>query len=62
MISVLRRYGQFFNIYCKTGVILNISIFHSRDATIQKGIGKSFRNSSKINANLTENGAQKASE
>ena len=39
----LRRYSKIFKIYCKNEVILNIRIFHSRDATIQNSIEKSFK-------------------
>ena len=43
MIFWLRRYSKILKIYCKTGVILNIRIFHSHDATIQNSIEKSLK-------------------
>ena len=43
MIFRLQRYSKICKIYCKNGVILNIRIFHSHDATIQNSIEKSFK-------------------
>ena len=42
MIFRLQRYSKICKIYCKNWVILNIRIFHSRDATIQYSIEKSL--------------------
>ena len=54
----VRRYSKVFKLYSKNAVVLNIRIFHSQDTTMQKVLQKTCPNTSKIDQNLIENGAQ----
>ena len=58
MIFGLRRYIKILKIYCKNYVILNIHIFHSRDATIRNSIEKSLKIQLKNQLKLIEKRVQ----
>ena len=58
MIFRLQRYSKICKIYCKNWEILNIRIFHSRDATIQNSIEKSFKKQLKNQWKLIEKRVQ----